>query len=206
MSNDKTIKLLNSDLQNKQDNITKAIEPEWITKHWLAKGNVTALFGYEEYKKALFMQQLATSLSTGKAFLGKKSEPLNVLFLAPSDQSYHLFRKQLEINSYYNLKMIDLYNKLKFVFYEKTKDLFVKFNDNPRHTDYFYHLLCEIMTHKPDLVVIDNIQNFFSGDKYNPYQVVYFIDSTFKYIANIIGCSVLISSYSVMPPKIRTTS
>lgn len=203
MSNYKTVKSFSflekksdNNLQNRHDNIAKLAKPEWIINNWLPKGYVTALFGNNAKEKLLFLQQLATNLTLGTKFLDNKLKPLNVLFLTPSYKSNKIIRQQLNINDYYNVNMT---NTTEFIYYYKSKELFTIFGkDNIiYHTEYLNHLVDFISACQPDLVIIDNFQNFYSGGLDKNSEILYLIDSTLNYIAKVGECAVLVSNTTV---------
>ncbi len=205
MLNDKTVKLLNNlikgldnNLQNKHDNIAKLPKSEWIINNWLPKGYVTALFGNNGKEKLLFLQQLATSLTSGTTFLGNKSKPLHVLFLISGDKSNEIMRKQLDINDHYNLNMTNI-TELELVFYKKGWDLFTKFNEDNLlyQTEFLEELSTFISDSKTDLVIVDNFQDFYKGGLHKNSKVFYLIDSTLNYIAQKAKCGVLVSNTTV---------
>ncbi|NRB10613.1 MAG: AAA family ATPase [Rickettsiaceae bacterium] len=206
MLNDKTVKSfsnlvrgLDNHLQsNPQSSLAKIITPEWIIKDLLPKGKVTALFGENVKEKLLLLHQLATSSSTGLEFLSSKMTPLTILYVTSSDQSNEIYRRQLDINSHYGLKMSNI-SKLKFTFYEKGKDACMVFDqyDTGHRTEYFYEIKYTASYYKADLVIVDNFRDLFSGQLYNNLQIEFFIENTFKHLAKETGAAVLISNTAV---------
>ena len=171
-------------------------EREWIIPDWLPKGCVTAIYGDGGVGKSLLVQQLMTSLATGKEWLGFKNKPMKVYGLLCEDNKQELWRRQCLINKQLQLEMEDLEN-IAYVSRVGEDNLLMTFGnqDTGKLTPFFSKLLEDIQNFKPDLVVLDTAADLFGGQENHRTHARQFIQNCCAKIARTCNAAVLLCAH-----------
>ncbi len=70
---------------------------QWAIKGWLGFGHVTLLVGQGGIGKTLLAQQMASSMSLGREFVGEVPKPFKSLMWACEDDHDELWRRQIQL-------------------------------------------------------------------------------------------------------------
>lgn len=196
-----------ADSKNNTDNIKiKSINPkdfigipperEWIIPDWLPKGCVTAVYGDGGVGKSLLIQQLMTSVATGREWLGYTTKPMRVYGLLCEDDEKEIWYRQYNINKQLGIEMSELDN-IKYVSRVGEDNLLMTFGDKDvgKLTSFFSLLEKDIEEFKPDLVVLDTAADIFGGYENNRTHVRQFIQNCCAKIARDANAAVLICAH-----------
>lgn len=80
---------------------------EWDIDHWLPRGKDVLLAGRGGIGKTLLAQMMGTALATGREYIDA-TERRTVLLWAGEDDADELWRRQMAINTYFEVGMADL--------------------------------------------------------------------------------------------------
>ena len=151
-------------------------ERKWLIKDWLPRGYVTALYGDGGVGKSLLAQQIVTLTAIGGEFLGNRIDPCRTYALMCEDNEDELWRRQCAINNHLGISMNDL-GSIRFVSRVGSNNMLMTFANSEigKLTGFFHELYNEIISYKPNLVVLDTAADLFGGNENNRPQVRQFI-------------------------------
>lgn len=148
----------------------------WWIQDWLG-ASPTLCSGTGGIGKSLLWQTIATSLATGREFLGATAAPLKVLAWMCEDDPDEIWRRQAAICSHFEIPIGDLAGKLTVVprlgFDNTLLDLLY---GRPTPTALFSRLREQVNDLGTDLLVLDNIGQVFGGNEADRHHVTVFVN------------------------------
>ncbi|WCR54382.1 MAG: hypothetical protein PG981_001404 [Wolbachia endosymbiont of Ctenocephalides orientis wCori] len=153
--------------------------------YWEINGFPQGMFRFLRSKpeagKSLFAQQLITAVATGKPWLSERIKRIKTYGVFCEDSEEKLWNRQCAVNRYYclNMKFASLVNNVRLLSRVGKDNLLMVFDDKSvgHLTPYFEELLKDIRSFQPKLVVLDEVSNFFAGDKNNYSQFKQFLEN-----------------------------
>ena len=155
----------------------------WRISHWLTTGP-TLLAGRGGIGKTLMAQTIATALALKARYLDDIHAADTVLFWACEDEHDELWRRQVQINKYFECDMEDLQGKLIIeprIGMDNT--LFTTSYGAPAWTPLRDELRAQIGDYKAGVVFLDNIGQTFGGKENDRHHVTTFCNG----LAGIAG-------------------
>jgi hypothetical protein len=149
---------------------------KWIIDHWL--GNTpTLLAGAGGIGKSLLAQTIATALATGRRYLDNIFEPVKTLMWACEDDHNELWRRQVAINTYFGLSMLDLEGKLIIEpRLGKENGLFLPAYGVPTWTPVMDELREQVNDYKVGSLFVDNIGHTFGCSENDRHHVTSYMN------------------------------
>jgi len=141
-------------------------ERQWLVEGWIPWGCVTALYGDGGTGKSLLVQQLLTSVATGKPFLGMPVRRCKVLGVFCEDDENELHRRQAAINAQYEIGFEDL-EDMTFISRSSENNILMTFSANGigERTPLYDQLLNFATSEAVQFVVIDTVADTFGGNE-----------------------------------------
>lgn len=146
----------------------------WRISHWLTSGP-TLLAGRGGIGKTLIAQTIATALAIGKRYLDDVHAAETVLFWACEDDHDELWRRQVCINKYFGLEMLDLKGRLIIeprIGLDNT--LFGTSYGAPAWTPLRDELRAQVRDYGAGVLFLDNIGQTFGGKENDRHHVTTF--------------------------------
>jgi RecA-family ATPase len=170
----------------------------YIVEQWIPRGVVTGLFGTGGLGKTLLAQLLASCCATGSGFLQLSTHPCKVLGLFCEDDEVELWRRQERVNAYLGVPMESVDEN--FLPVDRLGEVNVLLRSGKAEGDTedgpMWQLLLEALaTIKPELLIIDNIVQVFSGNLNDPIKVSRFVGMLSK-LCRKFGLSVLLLGHT----------
>jgi RecA-family ATPase len=141
-------------------------ERRWIVPGWVPLGTTTLLYGDGGLGKSLLAMQLATACATGGKWLDMEVMSVKALMVSCEDEGDELHRRQLAINSLYDIDFEDL-DKLSFIPRiddENSLMTFHRFDDEPPEVTPLYQQIHDFASDMGcQLVIFDSLHDVFDG-------------------------------------------
>lgn len=139
---------------------------EWVVPQWVPDHDLTMLAGDGGIGKSLLMQQLLTSVGTGKPWLGTPVQRRKAVALFAEDNLKELHRRQADINRHHRLEMGDLEDVRWFPrTYDDNLLCRFTFDGTAEPTELYNQLLRAAQDFGAQLVVIDTLAAVFGGNE-----------------------------------------
>ena len=151
-------------------------ERQWLIPFWLPCGNAALLAGKAGSGKTLIAQHLGTALALGADYLEPIATPRKVLMLAGEDDHDELWRRQLEISSFFGATLSALAGK--FMLRSCAKEdltLAAPVFGTLSPTPLMALLREQVQDLKCDCVILDNIARIYGGNENDRHQVTAFV-------------------------------
>lgn len=148
----------------------------WRLSHWLSVGP-TLLAGRGGTGKSLVAQTLATALAISQNYLDEVTAPLKVLAWFCEDDHDELWRRQVAICDYFQIKLSDLEGKLVIeprLGCENT--LFAPVFGTPQWTPLRMELRDQMNDYGADVLIADNTSHMYGCNENSRYEVTSFIN------------------------------
>jgi RecA-family ATPase len=149
---------------------------EWWIQDWLGP-SPTLCSGTGGIGKSLLWQAIATSLATGREFLGPIARELRVLAWMCEDDENEIVRRQASICGHFEIGLDDLHGKLYVeprLGYDNT--LLDLCFGKPTFTPAFLKLRERVNDLAIDVLVLDNVGQTFGGNESDRHQVTVFVN------------------------------
>jgi RecA-family ATPase len=171
-------------------------ELQWIVKHWIPCGVVTAIYGDGGVGKSLAAQQLQTAAAVGGEWAGQMVEPVKSLGFYCEDEKDKLLRRQACINRLYACDKSRLENA-RFVSSLGFDNLLMTFDARGRgETTPFQKQLVEAAKDVgARLVIFDTASDGFAGNENDRSQVRQFVSRALGSIATAINGAVVLCAH-----------
>jgi hypothetical protein len=149
-------------------------ERKWIIPYWIPDSHVTLLSGKGGVGKSLLAQHLGTALAVGVEYM-ERLESKRVLMWAAEDDADELWRRQLNINSYFESALENLGNFRLRSCVGCDVTLAAPIFNALGKTPMLKTLAEEVKDSKAELVILDNIARIFGGNENDRHQVTTFV-------------------------------
>jgi putative DNA primase/helicase len=169
---------------------------EWIVPSWIPCGVVTGLYGDGGLGKTLLAQQLQTSTATGKPWFGLPVDQVASLGVYCEDSRDELWRRQIDINSSYEIDHGDLAD-VRYMPRLGKNNILMTFSRNGvgELTRFHHHIVTAALDFKARLVVVDTAADTFGGNENDRNHVRQFISRGLGSIAQKINGAVLLCAH-----------
>ena len=157
---------------------------------WLPIGCVTSLYGPGGVGKSLLAQEVGTVVATNRQLFGEHVEPGHVLGFFGEDDDDELWRRQIRINDWLNLKMTDL-DRLHIQGRAGLENAMAIYAPEPTEQAFTQVVREAVRDCKPVLVILDNIAHLFGGNENDRFAVTHFCNLVHG-IAREGDCAVLV--------------
>jgi RecA-family ATPase len=171
------------------------IHREWVVPGWIPMFETTGFVGPGGDGKTLSAQMLATSVATGRDWLGLPLNQMKVACVFCEDYSNDAYWRQNDINRKYGLRMADLDGRLLILPRRKKRHNYLAIfdGDGELHlTTFFSQLLAELKRFGAKFVVIDTRADVFRGDQNDEHQARTFVRRVTDVIAQELSGAVLL--------------
>lgn len=149
----------------------------WWIQDWLGPWP-TITSGAGGAGKTRLWQMIATSLATGKPYIGSgQIKPLNVLVWSCEETQDEVWRQQIAINKHFGLEMVDLENLHVVPRQGHENTLMTLAFGQPVLTPLFAQLREQVNDLRADVLVLDNIAQVFGGSENDRHQATYFVNA-----------------------------
>ena len=156
-------------------------ERRWVVPDWVPLENVTMLGGDGGVGKSLVGMQLLTAAATGKGWLGYEVMRCKVLGIFAEDGFDELQRRQVAINRHLDITMTDL-GDMSLVSRAGADSVMMGFGgdgyesrDRGEPTEFFQRVHNLATEHGAQLVVLDSLHDYFSGNENSRPQARQFV-------------------------------
>ena len=169
---------------------------EWVVEGWIPRGVVTGMYGDGGVGKSLLAQQLLTSVSCVKSWLGLNVKGGRAFGFMCEDDASELHRRQESINRAYGLTMPNL-EFLRIAARFGFDNLLMTFDERNRGspTELFAEV-CKFLTKfPPTLVVLDTLADIFGGNEIMRAHARQFVQGIGGQIARQFNCAVVIAAH-----------
>ncbi len=171
-------------------------ERDWLSYPWIGTGFVTTFYSPGGFGKSTLLQQLMTSCSTSKPWIGQAVSRCKTLGLFCEDDGDELHRRQDAINQSYGIDFDDLEDMRWATGVGKDNTLVTFGYDGcPIETPAFAKLRKEAFDFQARLIVVDTAADTFGGDENNRRQVRQFIGATLGKLALDLQAAVILSAH-----------
>jgi archaellum biogenesis ATPase FlaH len=165
-------------------------ERSWAIKGWLGMGHVTLLAGPPGSGKTAFCQMLASALAIGADVIDDVPEKRTVLFWAGEDDRDELWRRQMAIARWMNLKLGAFDERLVMLpLDQEDLSLVGSTRDGLVATPRLKELREQIGDLKAEVVFIDSVARTFGGNENDRHEVTKFI-AALQHAASPTGAAV----------------
>lgn len=171
-------------------------ERRWLVRDWIPEGQVTMVYGDGGVGKTLAVQQLMTAAALGRGWLGLPVTPCKVFGLFCEDDEEELHRRQALINQSYDCSFADLESNMcwmSMVGVDTGLADFTQYGD-PQPASAYHRLVTTAINFGAGLVVIDSLQNVYSGNENIRPLTVWFV-RLLQDLAQGIAGSVVITAH-----------
>jgi len=170
---------------------------EWIVDQWIPRGVLTSFFSRGGAGKSTLSQQLAICVADQKDFLGLPTTQGTVLGYFCEDESNELLRRGLQIFSHYSCDIQHTAKRLWIDSRVGKANILATYDKNRiiSPTQVFENLYNECTSKRPDLVIIDNIAQTYSGGENVRAEVTEFCNLLSK-LALDCNCAVLLIGHT----------
>jgi RecA-family ATPase len=166
---------------------------EWLVPGWIPMARATSLYGGGGEGKTLLAQMLCTACALHEAtWLGIKVRPCRSILLYCEDDLDEMWRRQEDINAFYNCTMADLEGMrwLPRLGYDNEMMMF-EANGRRHLTELFHELLQTAQSHEAKLVIADTLADVFGGNENDRVQARAFVQTALGGMARETGGAVL---------------
>lgn len=139
---------------------------DWAVDHWLPMGHAALVAGAGGIGKTLLAQTLGTCLALGYEYVDVIPKPRKVLFWAGEDETTELWRRQLAICDWLNVKLEDLADRFIVESYiGRDITLAVLAYGQLTPTTMMTELQAQIGDYRADYVFVDSVARVFGGSE-----------------------------------------
>jgi len=150
-------------------------ERSWYIQDWLGPAP-TLCSGGGGIGKSLLWQTIATSLASGREFLGATTAPLRVLYYACEDDANEIWRRQVAICEHLGLAMTDL-GALEILPRLGLDNTLLDLEyGKPTFTAEFLLLREAVNDLRTDVLVLDNVGQTYGGNENDRHQATLFVN------------------------------
>lgn len=169
---------------------------DWIVRGYIPRGELTLFMGAGGTGKSTLVQQLQTAMALGEPWLGIDTVPGVTLGLYCEDSADELHRRQDAINVYRFAGHLDLERQLLWPRPAAQGSLLMTFDnrDQGTRTKFYGELARQLLAHKPDLVILDTLADFFGGNENSRGQVTQFC-RLLSSIATRCNCAIVLCGH-----------
>lgn len=165
---------------------------DWMVDGCLLRGTVGMLSGDGGIGKSLLMQQLLTAASTGRDWLGFKTQKCRTFGFFCEDDRDELHRRQERINTYYGCEHPDV--EALYVSRVGMENVLLEFDrrtDRPLPTPVWDQLQASVVDFGAQIVVLDTIADTYGGNEIVRNQVRRFITELRRLAVRIQGVVII---------------
>lgn len=155
----------------------KARPREWVVEGYIPKSEVTLLMGGGGTGKSLSMLQLQTAMALNASWLGLTTKPGRSLGIYCEDKRDELHRRQEDLNRYYLCDHNELGDMLLWPRSTHDGALLMTFDNRDQgvRTKFATALVDALKQHRPELLILDTLADFFGGNENSRGQVTQFL-------------------------------
>ncbi|MGZ5988749.1 MAG: AAA family ATPase, partial [Rhizomicrobium sp.] len=166
----------------------------WVVDGMIPDGEVTLLTGAGGVGKTLLAQQLATAVSQGLPFLGRKTQACKVMLFLCEDSEDELQLRQRDINNSMGLDLAELSAGLRIASRKFMDNLLAIWTSNTgamKRTKVWEALRDDALKFGAKLIVVDTIADTFGGNEIDRSHVRQFVQACLGKLAQETGGAVL---------------
>ena len=170
-------------------------ERKWLLDGVIPMGAVTLLSGDGGNGKSLMALQLAASVASGTAWLGRDVRCGKALFLSAEDPEDELHRRMVDVANAQALSLDGYEGNLLVCSLVDGDPILAELDKTKvlKPSALYKKLLKTVRAEKPDLVVLDTLANFFPGNENDRAQVMRFVNMIKAIAAK--GCAVVVLAH-----------
>lgn len=172
-------------------------ERKWLVPDWLPWRQTALFYGDGGTGKSLLAQQLMTSASLGKAWLGIDVTKCRTWGLFCEDDEEELHRRQADINRHHGVNFTDLEAMRWISRTEAESNLLMTFDQSGagQLTDLWFQVREAAINHEAQLIVLDTAADTFGGSEINRSHVRQFIQKACSGLARAVDGAVLLCAH-----------
>lgn len=166
----------------------------WVVDGIIPDGEVTLLTGAGGVGKTLLAQQLATAVSQGLPFLGRKTTQCKVMLFLCEDSEDELHLRQRDINNSMGLDMADISPVMRIAsrkFMDNLLSVWTSSTSAMKRTATWQALRDDTLAFGAKLLVVDTIADTFGGNEIDRAHVRQFVQACLGKLAQEIGGATL---------------
>jgi hypothetical protein len=148
----------------------------WWIQDWLGPWP-TLTSGAGGAGKTRLWQAVATSLATGRPYIGAQVKPLRVLTWLCEESKDEVWRNQVAINRHFTLSMENLSNLSIVPRQGLDNTLLAIVYGQPQFTPLIEQLRQQVNDLKVDVLVLDNLAQLFGGNENDRHQATFFVNA-----------------------------
>lgn len=163
---------------------------KWVVDEWMPDLNVTSIYGFGGTGKSYLAQQLVTCVSTGRDWLGLKTDKRKCAVFSCEDDTAEYWLRQNGVDAMYGLTTPTTARD--FMFFDRLglETLLMLFNgDNAAGTltETYEALRRTLIDYGAGLIVVDTAARTFGGNENARAQVQHFVQAGLVKLARDIG-------------------
>lgn len=169
---------------------------QWLVQDWIPIGYATGLYGDGGLGKSLLLQQLLTSVATGRQWLNMDVVGGPAFGFMCEDDPDELHRRQEAINQAAGVFPSDL-AMLRYTSRLGLDNILMTFDErnHPELTTLFRDLVKYLATFRPQLVVLDTLADIFGGEEVKRAHARQFVQGVAGNIARAFQCAVVVAAH-----------
>ena len=169
---------------------------QWLVQDWIPIGYATGLYGDGGLGKSLLLQQLLTSVATGRQWLNMDVVGGPAFGFMCEDDPDELHRRQEAINQASGVFPSDL-SMLRYTSRLGLDNILMTFDErnHPELTTLFRDLVKYLATFRPRLVVFDTLADIFGGEEVKRAHARQFVQGVAGNIARAFQCAVVVAGH-----------
>ena len=168
-------------------------ERRWIVPNWIPHGQTTMLAGDGGIGKTIAAMQLATACAAGRPWIGQVAKHCRAILVLCEDDEDEIHRRQHAINRHFGIEFGDLENLqiVARIGCDNALMAFERWEASGEPTEFFQQIHDAASNFGAQLVVLDSLHDFFSGNENSRVQARQFLQLLTSLARDIDGAVVL---------------
>lgn len=149
----------------------------WVVKDWIVEGSVNSLYGDGGVGKTLLAQQLACSVAHGTPWLGLETAKGSVLAILCEDERDELHRRHNDIKSALGYAIGNPFEDVLLWPRVGADNQLIRWDRDSKPTlgAFAQRIESALNKHRPALLILDTLADFYGGNEIDRPQVNYFV-------------------------------